>query len=248
MYFKTVCKAGKTTEVYRSYSKRTGKAKPSGNRTLTKEEIEQNNFRRAVINLTRKLNANFDGKSYHLIFTYRSEDRPTVEEGIKRIHNFLRALAREYKKEGGELKYILVTEYKNGKVHHHVVVNGMASGKTLEVANSKWKYGYIKCSMLDNTGQYRKLAEYLIKETKKSFKEGKIGKQRYTSSRNLIVPKAKTETVKASRWLPEPRIPNGYYLDQDTLFNGVDSFTGKLIQKYTLIELPNYKKKRKGKQ
>lgn len=237
MYYKTICKAGKTIEVYRSYSKRTKKAKETGNRILTKEEIEANNLRRAVVSLTRKLNANFDEKSCHLIFTYRTEERPTLEESVKRIRNLLRNLGREYKKEGGELKYILVTEYHRGKVHHHVVVNGMPSGRTLETANSKWKYGYIKCSMLDDTGQYRKLAEYLIKETQKSYKEGKIGKQRYTSSRNLIIPKSKTKTVKADRWLPEPRIPKGYYLDKDTLYNGTDPFTGRLVQKYTLIEL-----------
>ncbi|MBN2926857.1 MAG: hypothetical protein JTJ12_05425, partial [Eubacterium sp.] len=69
------------------------------------------------------------------------------------------------------------------------------------------------------------------------YKEGKIGKQRYTSSRNLIIPKSKTKTVKADRWLPEPRIPKGYYLDKDTLYNGTDPFTGRLVQKYTLIEL-----------
>ena len=41
MYFKTMVKAGKTLEVYRSFSKRTGKAKGTSDRAVSKEEIEK---------------------------------------------------------------------------------------------------------------------------------------------------------------------------------------------------------------
>lgn len=244
MYFKTMVKAGKTLEVYRSFSKRTGKATGTSDRVVSKEEIEKNNRRRAIIKLTRVLNANFDKYSCHISLTYRNENRPSVEQAKKELNNFLRRLRREYKKRGCELKYIVVTEYKNKNVHHHIVINGIKGGGTLEVVQNQWRQGYIKCAMLDESGQYRRLAEYLIKETDKTFKEGKAAKQRYTPSRNLIIPKTKTKTVKANRWLPEPRIPKGYYLDSDTLFNGVDPFTGRLIQKYTLIQFIDEKKGR----
>ena len=185
MYYKTTVKAGKTLEVYRSFSKRTGKAKGTSDRTVSKEEIEKNNRRRAIIKLTRVLNANFDKYSCHISLTYRNENRPSVEQAKKELNNFLRRLRREYKKRGCELKYIVVTEYKNKNVHHHIVINGIKGGGTLEVVQNQWRQGYIKCAMLDESGQYRKLAEYLIKETDKTFKEGKAkihAKQKFNNT------------------------------------------------------------------
>ena len=102
-----------------------------------------------------------------------------------------------------------------------------------------WKFGRQDFKFLDDTGQYKDLAAYLIKETSKTYKENDGGhKQRYSCSRNLIMPTPKTEIVKkAAKWLPDPKPIKGYYIDKDTVYNGVDPFTGREYQHYTMVKL-----------
>ena len=80
----------------------------------------------------------------------------------------------------------------------------------------------------------------MIKETDKTFKEEDSGvKQRYSRSRNLIVPQPKTKVVKRSdTWNKNPKPKKGYYIDMDTLVNGVNKWSGREYQSYTMIQLP----------
>lgn len=239
MYYKRVWKCGKTIEIYKSYSRPTERKK-SGKRKISEEQILKNNRQRAVATLTRKLNANFNKNDAHVVLTYT--DTPSVEEARKRVKNFLRCISRKYKRIFKELKYVLVTEYLNKRIHHHLVINGF--GNLGELISDNWQYGLPKITMLDKSGQYRKLAEYLIKETDKTHRQADGSqKQRYTCSRNLIIPPSKIKSINARAWREEPKIPDGYYLDSETLYNGVDPFTQKKIQKYTLIELDDKREK-----
>ena len=52
------------------------------------------------------------------------------------------------------------------------------------------------------------------------------------------MPTPKTEIIKkAQRWAADPKPIKGYYIDKDTVYNGVDPFTGREYQKYTLVRL-----------
>jgi len=54
------------------------------------------------------------------------------------------------------------------------------------------------------------------------------------------MPAPKTEIVKkAKKWLPDPKPMKGYYIDKDTIYNGVDPFTGRAYQKYTMVRIPH---------
>lgn len=247
-YFKEAIEAGATTEVHKSSSKRTG-AKVKGKKEKpSPEEMEKVNQFNAERKLRIKINANFGVDDPFIALTYRKDERPTPEEAKKNIEKFFNSLRKGYKKLGVDLKYINVTEYKNKAIHHHILINHIEGMDTSKMVRTLWKFGRPGFKYLDNTGQYKDLAAYIIKETSKTFKENDGGhKQRYSCSRNLIMPEPKVEIVKANKWLADPKPKKGYYIDQDTVYNGVDKFTGREYQRYTMIKISDNKQERKTK-
>lgn len=242
-YFKTTITAGKTIEVHKSFTKFEGKRKRSGNCDLSPEQIEKINELNAEAKLARKINANFTEGDFHLILTYKKELRPLPHQAKKNICEFMRNMRREYKKFGAEFKYIQVTEYETTAIHHHLVINDVEGQRIEKLVRSLWKFGGPKFVPLDHSGQYRELAEYLIKETARTHKKKDGGQmQRYSCSRNLINPKPKTKIIKrATSWQADPKPIKGYYIDQNTLHNGVNPFTGREYQRYTMIKIPERK-------
>lgn len=87
----------------------------------------------AVLILARQLNANCKGGDLFLTLKYSDSRLPATREEAKRIaRNFMRRLARAYRKTTGKkLKWWLVTasvSTKTGqpvRLHHHVVTDAM---------------------------------------------------------------------------------------------------------------------------
>ena len=64
--------------------------------------------------------ANFKAtEDYHLVLTYKKNNRPTPEQAKKYLKNFIQNMRNAYRRLDEELKYILVTEYENKAIHHH---------------------------------------------------------------------------------------------------------------------------------
>lgn len=239
-YFKTTVKAGATIEVTKSYTKRIG-TKARGNKEKpTAEEMEKVNQMNAERTLRLKINANFGVDDPFITLTYRKEERPTPAGAKKNIKKLLDSLRKKYKTMGAELKYINVTEYQNKAIHHHIIINRVEGADVSKWVRQLWKFGRPDFKYLDDTGQYKDLAAYLIKETSKTYKGNDDGghKQRYSCSRNLTMPTPKTEIIKkAQRWAADPKPIKGYYIDKDTVYNGIDPFAGREYQKYTMVRL-----------
>lgn len=238
-YFKTSITAGATIEVTKSYTKRVGVKEKSSRRKPTPEEMEKVNQMNAERTLRLKINANFRQDDPFITLTYRKDERPKPEEAKKNIKKLIDKLRAEFKKLGVDLKYINVTEYKNKAIHHHLLINHIDGQDVSKMVRQLWKFGRPDFKYLDDTGQYKDLAAYLIKETTKTFKENDGGhKQRYSCSRNLIMPTPRIEIIKkAQRWVADPKPVKGYYIDKDTVYNGIDPFTGREYQKYTMVRL-----------
>ena len=238
-YFKTSVKAGATIEVTKSYTKRVG-VKARGNREKpTAEEIEKVNQMNAERTIRLKINHNFGVDDPFVTLTYRKGERPEPEAAKKNIEKLIDGLRKKHKRVGAVLKWVCVTEYQNKAIHHHLLVNHIEGQDVSKWIRDLWKFGRPDFKYLDDTGQYRDLAAYLIKETSKTFraKDG-IRRQRYSCSLNLAMPAPKTEIIsKAKKWLPDPKPVKGYYIDRDTVYNGVDPFTGRAYQRYTMIRI-----------
>lgn len=238
-YFKTSVKAGATIEVTKSYTKRVGVKVRGGKTKPTAEEIEKVNQMNAERTLRLKINHNFGEDDLFITLTYKKDERPGAEEAKENIKKLIDNLRKAYKKVGEDLKWVCVTEYLNKAIHHHLLINHIKGQDVSKWVRSLWKFGRPDFKYLDDTGQYKDLAAYLIKETSKTYK-AKHGarKQRYSCSRNLVMPIPKTEIIKkVKKWLPDPKPIKGYYIDQDTIYNGIDPFTGRAYQKYTMVRI-----------
>lgn len=238
-YYMTTVKAGYTMDVLKSLSKMNPSKTKQAKGSLTPEEIEKINQINAERKLRWKINANFGEGDYFLTLTYKKENRETPAEAKKSLKRFIDNLREEYKKYGQSLKYISVTEYENKAIHHHLIINDLGGVNVPKLINKLWPLGRPHYKTLDDKGEYRDLAAYLIKETSKTYKEKDGGHmQRYSCSRNLITPMPRTKIIeKAAKWLDAPKTKEGYWLDENSIVNGTNPFTGKAYQRYTLISL-----------
>lgn len=192
---------------------KTDKQKRQPKQHPTSEAVMKVNFRNAVKILTAKLNHNFAPGDYHITLTYggQAPDQETAKKNLKR---FVENLRNYCKKNDIQFKWVAVTEYDHKRIHHHIVMSKI----DLEVINKYWKYGFEYPVVLDDTGNYHKLAEYLLKETEKTFRtDSGQQKRRYSTSRNVVMPEVRREKILGREVNGRIRPPKGYYVDQDTV-------------------------------
>lgn len=242
-YIKQTCKAGKTKEFsfYYSttYDKKGGSRKKKQNKT--KEAQKKVNDRQAERRLTRILNANFDGSCDYITFSYAEDKRPTKEQLRKDIDHLLRDMRKLYRKEGQEMKYVWVPEIgERGATHIHITVNSIDHRKLKQL----WDKGWISIKPMDDSGQYRRLANYFMKYSAKTMKttNGLMGK-RYASSKNLIIPEPEKHPIRSrNAYNHKIDIPSGWYLDKDSIKEAWHEVTGYMYFTYTLIFDGNQRK------
>ena len=257
-YIKKECHINDKIEVEKYYPGRYGAPgmPREEKRKKTPEEMAKQNFWKKCQYLRRTMELNFKGGDLHVTLTCQTEKRPTVEEAPKVIRDFRDKMARAYKKQGWEFKYIITCETgQRGAVHWHMICNNMQSAKigTWDMIRKNWSRGRPYLVPLDDDREYGRLAEYIVKEHKRKTEQGEtMEKLSYMCSRNLIRPVEKKEKVDARGWRTVPKAPEGYYLVEETLINEINKFTGLPYQKYTLRRLQapqeqtGRKKKRKG--
>lgn len=240
MYVKKSCRIHDKIEIEKHYDGRFGAPGMARQpkRKKTPEEMAKQNFWRRCRELRRIMELNFGEGDWHVTLTCRPEERPDKEEAPKVIRSFRDKLQRAYKKQGWELKYIITCEIgERGAVHWHMIVNNMHNQETSTptLIRKLWARGRPYFSPLDDSGEYQKLAEYIVKEAEKRISaEETVEKLSYMPSRNLIRPTVKEEKVDAAKWSRQPRVPEGWYLEADSLINGVNKFTGLPYQHYTI--------------
>lgn len=235
-YIKSTCRAGKTKEIGKYYTKRYHPERrgrlPKRNKTT--EQQREINDRQLVRKLTRVLNANFNETSWYLTFSYAKEYRPeSVDELKKHKRELLKGMRKAFKEADSELKYVETAEVgERGAVHIHMVINDI----DLRKIKLLWCYGYVTAKPLDRSGQYRRLAEYFVKYYKKTRNTSEqIQKKAYNCSRNLIRPVAEKKKMKGERFSKEIRVPRGWYLDKDSVREGVTK-DGYEFFFYTIIQ------------
>lgn len=213
-------------------------------RTVTAEKVQKNNDRMAIKKLARIINANFDKTCWHDTITYAGN--PTPEEAKKKLDRCLGRIRYRMKKRGLKFKWVVTTEWQNSKLHHHLITNA-----PVEIVRACWKEGHILPRPFDENPNYYKLAEYIIKETSKSFreKESPFG-SRYSHSRGLIIPTPNIEEVDERQLFADPKPREGYYIDWDTVRRFEHPITGLEHLEYMMISIdeePRIKKYYKGK-
>ncbi len=243
-YVKRTTKAGRTIENEKYYTSRYKKKgiKKGDKVKSTTEQQKKINTRQAERRLRLSINENFGTADYHLILGYRhkrGDPYRSREEMREDMDIFLQQARTEFKRIGLILKYIHVTEIgKRGARHHHLVI----SKADPELFQLCWEHGRIRVFPLDDTGQYSKLASYLIKYTEKTIGTDKamMGK-RWNSSKNLRKPEPEYEIISDREWIRSEAKPiKGYYVDADSVENGIHNpeYSGYGFFRYTLVKNP----------
>ena len=162
------------------------------------------NRRHSWEKLEQVLSANFTAEDLVITLTYREEDLPADRDAaIRRLRAFIRDLRSQRKAQGLPTRYIYVTEGLHGdhRIHHHLVLNG--TGRDAEAIRALWIWGeQIEIQPLDDD-HYEALAKYLTKEPREVGRP-EPGKKSWTSSLNLVKPKAESEIVKDNLTVAAP--------------------------------------------
>lgn len=234
-YWKTPL--GKVVEEYHSGAK----PPPGGRRekrTPTPEEMEKANLRQKRRKAQLLLMNNFQADDYFVTLTYRPDERPKdLRQCQRQFKNFIARLRRAYAKGGEQLKWMRNIEVgSRGAWHIHLVVNRIRDTDILIRKN--WTYGHPKSVLMYEDGGFRKLAEYMTK-TSGGLPPNQKG-DCYSHSRNLTMPAAHRKEVKGnivSRGrFKAVRIPKGYYMDPESLYEGINAYTGYPYRYYVLLK------------
>ncbi len=232
--------AGQTVEVkkyhrYRNRPKGESRGKRLNETSLYQEEVNRKN---CEDRLRWLLNTNFRGGDYHLVLRYKhkaGEPYRTPEEMKTDMRKYLRSMRAKYGKMDLEFKFVYVFEIgERSSRHIHIVQNQI----DMNEVRLCWPHGYITCTPLDNSGDYRRLANYLVKYSDKTFRNvGALMGKRYSCSRNLAEPIIKRRIIKRSSTFKDEITPmKGYFVDVDSVESGVDFFGYKFF-KYTMVRL-----------
>jgi hypothetical protein len=176
-------------EVYQS-RRVAGKRIPrSGNIRSTDREQAARNWRDSLKNWIRMVNVNFGRKDLFVVFTYPKRACADVDEA-SRIwrRRFLPRLRREFKRMKRKLRWVMMTEDKNGHVHHHVVMSGMS----LDALKGLWKEGIVRVGQLDPDEAYGDMVKYMSEKKKNT--------RRWSCSRGLEKPLVIREEISRAEY------------------------------------------------
>lgn len=242
--------SGDLLEIERYFATRSGKKMPKSLKENETSKGQQDlNNRNAQKQLMRLINANFDGRKGDLFVTLTYKT-PVDEKRAKAEISYFQRRVRKYRRENGlpAFKYITITE-KQGKWHHHVIMNALPLETILEL----WKHGRVTVSVMDRTYNFEDLAKYLTAESKPSKDGGRDNAKeprrkyarRWTGSHNLKKPIVEVREIKRDDILKkQPVAPNGYRLLSDWCI-GTD-VQGNLYQIFKCVRCTPINGKAKG--
>lgn len=205
-----------------------GGQKREKKKKATPEQIKKQNRSNKVKSIRRYILGNFSPGDYWITLTCSKDYRPPgMKEAIEQRKKFLEKLRAGYRKAGYELKWMAVTERgSRGGVHHHMIINRIPDGD--KMIKELWPYGKAFMELLYDDEGFRKLAEYMVKQTEEA------AEAKYSHSRNLVKP---VPEVRYYKKLSKIRIPPGYYLEKESLVEGINPVTGYPYRHYALVKV-----------
>lgn len=247
-YIMNIFYVGGHIEVEKVHSGRWGRRVPvSEKKKPTSEAVQRVNHRNRIKELRRLILNNFTEDAYHVVLTYQKDNRPDAKTAMKLLDSFYGKMKRRYKKLGIEWKRITVTEYRTAAIHHHLIIPD-ASG-IIKLLKECWPHGHVNLTPLYDNMDIEGLAEYLMKETRETKQKAKYMKKHtsgeaipnqppsYTKSGNVKHPRKVTKVIGAKDWRKDPKPLKGYYIDKDSLAEGVSELTGYKYQYYRMVPI-----------
>ena len=231
--YKDMTKAGRVIEAYihPGAGSHVGNRYPK--RKITADNVRKNNERASERHLRLLIEANFYEHSG--LYTLTHADDVDPETARRQLRNFIRRLKRKLP----GVKMIYVTEYLNKRPHHHVLIDTL----DIDLIRDVWTCGFVKLTATSKSGEYKKLGNYLTKETSKTFRmSGALSAERYSHTRNLIVPVTKREETTLAELEADPEPIPGYYIDKESIRRYEHPVTGLPCLEYTMIAIKEPRK------
>lgn len=199
----------------------------------TKEQIEKQNQLNKEKRVRHKLRCWFNVNDYFSCLTYEKDARPPdMDTAKQQFAKFIRQVKKEYLKRGHELRWLRNIEVGSKNAWHiHIVINRIPD--TDIILSKLWEFGHVKNVLLYEKGEFAELAKYITKtpQTDKRLRESN-----YSASRNLPVPEPKKKVLLRKTWR-EATPKKGFYIDKDTLHEGINPVTGYPYRHYTMIRV-----------
>lgn len=182
----------------------------------------------------------FDVNDYFVTLTYAKDKRPKdMKQAKLDFKNFYRAVGRQYKKRGQELRWTRNIEVgKRGAWHVHLIINRITD--TDLIIRNAWMHGGVKFQAMYEDGEFRALAKYITKTPKT---DKRLVDASWSHSRNMPLPEPEKKVYKKWKTWGKIRIPRGWQLDPETLVEGENPVTGYRFRRYTLLRI---QRKRRG--
>ena len=200
-------------------------------RRPTPEQIERQNQKIREKKCRRKLRMYFDINDYFVTLTYRKDERPPDMKAAKEdFARFLRKLRRAYKARGDPMLWIRNIEVgTRGAWHVHLIIKRIPDADLL--IRKAWPHGRVTHQLLYERGEFRELAAYMVKTPKT---DSRLVEAHYWTSRGMTVPEPRPKRIRWKTW-SRIRIPEGFYLDKESLQEGTNPVTGHAYRSYTLL-------------
>jgi hypothetical protein len=215
-------------------------------RTPSVKGVMKMNDKAAERKVSMLIHNNFRHGDWHVVLTYILA--PSELDAKRNIGNFQKRLARLYKRKGIILKTLTVTGIgrETGRIHHHIIIPGGID--TADIAKI-WPHGRPYFSMLDDTGDYRALAKYLIDHNQDRFRApDAVFRKRYTHSQNVVMPTIYKDEVSAKD-IEAIKPDRGYEIDRSSIYEGYNPVTGAAYIEYVQVriatEAPGRRRKKK---
>lgn len=199
-------------------------------RKATPEQVKRQNQFNRTKKLRRMIKANFKEDDLYWTLTFKKEKRPESMEAAKEIWNKMqRKLRDECKKQNLQFKWVVrIEKGSKGAVHIHLIMNAIERSSFVK---ELWKeFGHARLEFMYEEGGFADLAAYMTKlddDGEKSY---------YSHSRNLPIPEPEVNMVSGELEDDAIKIPEGYYLEKESLIEGINPITGYPFRQYILLK------------
>lgn len=243
-YTRDTWDCGDTLEVEEKHTGRYGAAgqKREQRKETTPEDIMRQNQWKRVRDLRRLIKWNFTTGDSWITLTYRKDERPSWGEMIKHMQKFIRQLQTRYRKYGWTLKYIWRPQIgKKGAIHIHILISAMSNAETRteKIVRDLWTHGNPNMKVVYDL-KNGDLAEYIATPLQEWEPEEA---KSFHPSRNLIRKEPARETVRRRSLIDkqgrirEIKPKKGYYVDPNSIEQGINPVTGYAYRRYTLVKI-----------
>ncbi len=256
MYWKDTYKSDNAIEYEIKYAGNYGAKgeKRAVKKKATPAQIKKQNQINKENRLRRTLQLNFYENDLWVCLKYPAGTRKAYKDVQDDFKKFTKRMRSEYKKRAEGFKYVYRIEIgSQGGIHIHILINRIWGADLL--CAKCWPHS-INYTNVREEGGMAKLASYIAKPLPEEVEQFSFWPEEdikrsmaYGTSRNLKRPEPERKTYRrrtVRKIVTEgPVATDGFYIDKDSIVQGINPFTGYTYYRYRELRLNPVKRQLK---